>query len=869
MAWRRLPALVQPAGPGRWSFRRVGSPEESVLSTTAVAVWECCDGESSDAIARRLNDKGMSGVEVEGVRETLGLLVEHGLAAEEERASNVPIVRAATVGFDNAPWRADYLLWSLASRLAVVTVEDPASASVAVEYLDGDSPPDGAGADFRIGVTASRGDRDLSAMDVVIQVDTAPVPGRYRVPPWAMLADWWPGSVAPLAIRAITRRHGSPESEPREGWVLVQDSETQADPVLLIRLRQRLGAPRIVDPRVDPLNASDTPCPLRGAQVAVVTGSGPNAAGVLMMAWECGALPVFCGPAALVDDFNQRAMVVAESYPQPSLAAGQVEWLLDNERDRALMLGEPLFYGNRPPAYASPEALGNQLWRDLGGEQTSAGDAGPPSTKPQPREPVLTIGMATFNDFDGVYFSVQALRLYHPEATSRCEIVVLDNNPGGESSEALESFCSQLENCRYLPVSDQTGTAVRDRIFRVATTPYVLCMDSHVLLCPGALKGLLDLFDHAPQCRDLIQGPLVSDNFGEVSSHFKEEWRSGMYGVWAHDERADDPSGEPFEIPMQGLGVFACRRDAWPGFNPDFRGFGGEEGYIHEKFRQQGQRVLCLPALRWLHRFGRPKGVPYNPRWEDRIRNYLLGWRELGLDDTPVKDHFAAEIGAETVWRVDQHLKIEADHPFWAFDAVYCINLDSQPQRWEDMSRRFRELGVVERVRRYPAVETADSHHIGCTLSHRAIIELAWQSGWESVLVFEDDAIFRTGALFHLQRSVAELASVPWSVFYLGYTDWWQKDRRIPGFEYLESGGGVTSAHAIAYHRRAFERLLQLLPATADECRDRIERGEKSDWIIDQLLSSLANTYLARPPVATQPPLRPYLKPSEQAAYPP
>jgi hypothetical protein len=92
---------------------------------------------------------------------------------------------------------------------------------------------------------------------------------------------------------------------------------------------------------------------------------------------------------------------------------------------------------------------------------------------------------------------------------------------------------------------------------------------------------------------------------------------------------------------MQGLGVFSCRKDAWPGFHPQFRGFGGEEGYIHEKFRQAGHLCLCLPWLRWMHRFGRPNGVRYPLTVEDKLRNYVLGHAELGLDLGPVLEHFA------------------------------------------------------------------------------------------------------------------------------------------------------------------------------------------------------------------------------------
>ena len=46
---------------------------------------------------------------------------------------------------------------------------------------------------------------------------------------------------------------------------------------------------------------------------------------------------------------------------------------------------------------------------------------------------------------------------------------------------------------------------------------------------------------------------------------------------------------------MQGLGLFACRGEAWPGINPRFRGFGGEEGYLHEKVRQNGAASCAIP----------------------------------------------------------------------------------------------------------------------------------------------------------------------------------------------------------------------------------------------------------------------------------
>ena len=261
----------------------------------------------------------------------------------------------------------------------------------------------------------------------------------------------------------------------------------------------------------------------------------------------------------------------------------------------------------------------------------------------------LTIGMATYRDYDGAYFTFQALRLYHDFSKwDHVELLAVDNAPESPEGKALQSlfgwFRGPYLTARYLPFAEATGTAApRDRIFREASGDVVLCLDSHVLLAYGALDALREHYRQHPYCRDLIQGPLVYDDLAGKSTHFEDEWRGEMWGVWGSDSRAD--GNEPFEIPAQGLGLFACRRDSWLGFNPYFRGFGGEEWYIHTKYRQAGFRTLCLPKLQWLHRFNRPNGVPYKLTVEDKIRNYILGHRELEIHLDRCRQHFTAECG--------------------------------------------------------------------------------------------------------------------------------------------------------------------------------------------------------------------------------
>jgi glycosyltransferase involved in cell wall biosynthesis len=249
----------------------------------------------------------------------------------------------------------------------------------------------------------------------------------------------------------------------------------------------------------------------------------------------------------------------------------------------------------------------------------------------------LTIGMATYNDFSGVYFTLQALRLYQDLRDT--ELLVVDNYGCPNTKQLVENW---VHGARYLLATEVRGTAApRDLVFREARGEAVLCCDSHVLFAPGAIRRLKEYYRAHPDCPDLLQGPLVYDDLETISTHFDPVWRAEMWGIWATDPRGQDPEGEPFEIPMQGLGAFSCRKAAWPGFNPMFRGFGGEEGYIHEKFRRAGGRCLCLPWLRWTHRFSRPAGIEYPLTVEEKLRNYLIGHAELGLDPTPVLSHFS------------------------------------------------------------------------------------------------------------------------------------------------------------------------------------------------------------------------------------
>jgi glycosyltransferase involved in cell wall biosynthesis len=273
-------------------------------------------------------------------------------------------------------------------------------------------------------------------------------------------------------------------------------------------------------------------------------------------------------------------------------------------------------------------------------------------------KPILTIGMSTYEDYHGLFFSIQALRMFHDCNNELFEFVIIDNNPSSEHGKAVKNYVENWTNNlgKYIPYQNKTGTSSRNEIFKYASGEYVLVMDCHVLIEQNGIQNLLNYYMQNPDTNNLITGPILYDCLNRYSTHFKPEWREGMYGTWAEDYLGM-LTGKPFEIPMQGLGLFSCKKDKWPGFNENFRGFGGEEGYIHEKFRQNGGKCICIPDLKWNHRFNRPDGIKYPNTYEDRIWNYFIGWMELYKDPnhpfiSEIYNHFAQLIPETTVKQI-------------------------------------------------------------------------------------------------------------------------------------------------------------------------------------------------------------------------
>lgn len=338
--------------------------------------------------------------------------------------------------------------------------------------------------------------------------------------------------------------------------------------------------------------------------------------------------------------------------------------------------------------------------------------------------PRLTIGMATYRDYKGLWMTIQSLCLYHD--LRDVEILVVDNSPAEKDKDGnpidkhtaanvalIEHWGTRnAEKFRYISMPTPTGTSQsRNRVFAEASSPVVACCDSHVIFPYGVVDTVKKYFEANPLTMDLFSGPMIYSDLKTSSTHFDTRWREGMWGTWGQGWRcscgyvfcatdlekdkttftammppqvelkacpqcgrefpelgwsgheppmiqmgfhyiAHERNSDPFEIPAQGLGFFVCRKEAWLGFNEHCRGFGGEENCYHELVRQKGNRCMCHPGFGWHHCFGHPDGIQYPAGNDNKVRNYILWYNQLGFSLDPVHKSFVETgIIREQTWQ--------------------------------------------------------------------------------------------------------------------------------------------------------------------------------------------------------------------------
>lgn len=160
---------------------------------------------------------------------------------------------------------------------------------------------------------------------------------------------------------------------------------------------------------------------------------------------------------------------------------------------------------------------------------------------------------------------------------------------------------------------------------------------------------------------------------------------------------------------------------------------------------------------------------------------------------------------------------------FW--DAVYVINLDFRPDRWEEIQKQAAAAGLT--LERWDATKAADidleKHRIGvrvkktsciaCWSSHIRIYRDALSKGYNRILVLEDDALIPEDLYEQVDSWFEKTGLKEFELLYLGAAD---KYPSAPLGDGIALSQYTLLTHAMLFDKSGMEKVIEIVD-TKDE----------------------------------------------------
>lgn len=153
---------------------------------------------------------------------------------------------------------------------------------------------------------------------------------------------------------------------------------------------------------------------------------------------------------------------------------------------------------------------------------------------------------------------------------------------------------------------------------------------------------------------------------------------------------------------------------------------------------------------------------------------------------------------------------MDSTNPYTYFDKIYCINLEHRKDRYQSSKNIFTNLNIHAEF--FHTKKHPQSGIIGCFLSHIKCIQNAYDSGANTVLIFEDDIIPTEGYdVKIIAQCVNFMKNNKWEFFQFGYIPFIQ----IESFLFAKQVNNNiikftnTGLHAYCLSRIGMERILK------------------------------------------------------------
>lgn len=172
------------------------------------------------------------------------------------------------------------------------------------------------------------------------------------------------------------------------------------------------------------------------------------------------------------------------------------------------------------------------------------------------------------------------------------------------------------------------------------------------------------------------------------------------------------------------------------------------------------------------------------------------------------------------------------------FDAILFLNLDKRTDRKMSFEKHMQDYGVnPSKLHRVGAVPTPEYGARGCSQSHAKALKLAIESGWQNVLIFEDDFRFSVGVA-EVNRRISQFFNsvnqCDWDVAMLTANVHKTTPCGYPGVLNVQE---ALAASGLAINKRFMQTLHDVYQKSAEELQDPACLVHKKDpnWHCDRI----------------------------------
>lgn len=156
---------------------------------------------------------------------------------------------------------------------------------------------------------------------------------------------------------------------------------------------------------------------------------------------------------------------------------------------------------------------------------------------------------------------------------------------------------------------------------------------------------------------------------------------------------------------------------------------------------------------------------------------------------------------------------------FKTFDKIYCINLPSRIDRWQDCLLQFEKYSIKDNLEKFDAVVYKDpilnrkqNAHLGCLFSHYSVLKKAFEQNYKNILILEDDFIFnfpKDETVNYLNHCFDELP-IHWDLLYLGayFIKGYDYEAKINYSDHLYKANTAFTTHSICYSRTGIKKMI-------------------------------------------------------------